>query len=402
MSDRPDADDLAAAWTLDPDVAFLNHGSFGACPRAALQAQSELRGRMERQPLRFFLRELEGLFDAARERLAAFVGAEARDLVAVPNATTGVNAVVRSLRFEPGDEVLTTDHAYGACVHAARHAVESAGGRLVVAEVPFPLASPDEVVEAVLGAVTQRTRFALIDHLTSPTALSWPVERLVPELRARGVEVMVDGAHAPGMLDLDVAGLGASYYTGNLHKWCCAPKGAAFLWVRRDRQEGLFPTTISHGYAGRREGRPWLQDLFDWPGTTDPTPFLSVPAALDAVASLVPGGWPEVRRRNRELALLGRDVLCEALGVPAPCPDEMIGSMAAVPLPGEWPRRERAWALETDPLQDALLERHRVEVPISTWPSSPRRVLRISAQLYNRESEYRHLASALAVELGLS
>ena len=399
---RPTTDELAEAWTLERDLAFLNHGSFGACPRAVLERQSELRARMEAQPLRFFLRESLPLLDEARERVCGFVGAQPQDLVAVPNATTAVNAVVRSLRFEPGDEVLVTNHGYGACTHAARHAVEQAGGSIVVAEVPFPVGSADEIAEAILSRVTERTRLALIDHVTSSTALVFPIERLVPELQGRGIDCLVDGAHVVGQLPMNLDELGAAYYTSNLHKWVCAPKGAAFLHVRRDRHEGLFPTVISHGYRTRREDRPWLQDLFDWPGTTDPTPFLAVPAALDLVGGLLPGGWEEVRARNHSLACFGRDALCNALGIEAPCPDELLGAMASVPLPGEWGGPDTLWALATDPLQDALLERHRIEVPIAAWPKRPHRLIRVSAQLYNAEHEYEHLASALAVELGLA
>ena len=285
MRDPRTPDDFAEAWTLDRDVCFLNHGSFGACPRAGLQAQSDLRAQMEAQPLRFFLREQLDLLDEARERICEFAGAQSQDLVAIPNATTGVNAVMQSYPFEQGDELLTTNHVYGACLHAARHAVERAGGSVVIADVPFPVGSADEITEAILSRVTERTRFALLDHVTSPTALVFPLERLVPELQERGIDVMVDGAHVVGMLPLDLDRLGAAYYTSNLHKWCCAPKGAAFLHVRRDKQKGLFPTVISHGYAARREGRPWLQDLFDWPGTTDPTPFLAAPAAMSDVCS---------------------------------------------------------------------------------------------------------------------
>jgi len=402
MSDSPTPDDFAEAWTLDRDVCFLNHGSFGACPRVGLQKQSDLRAQMEAQPLRFFLREQLDLLDEARERICEFAGAQSQDLVAIPNATTGVNAVMQSYPFERGDELLTTNHVYGACLHAARHAVERAGGSIVVADVPFPVGSADEIAEAILSRVTKRTRFALLDHVTSPTALVFPLERLVPELQERGIDVMVDGAHVVGMLPLDLDRLGAAYYTSNLHKWCCAPKGAAFLHVRRDKQEGLFPTVISHGYAARREGRPWLQDLFDWPGTTDPTPFLAAPAAMDAVAGLLPGGWEDVRARNHALACAGRDILCEVLDLEPPCPDELLGSMAAVPLPGAWAPGGSEWALATDPLQDALLERHHIEVPIVPWPDRSRRLVRISAQLYNSERDYRHLASALSVELELN
>ena len=401
MPARPGPSDLARHWLLDPEVVFLNHGSFGACPRSVLARQQESRERMERQPVRFFLREMLPLLDAARERLAGFLGADALDLVPVANATTGVSAVASSLELAPGDELLVTDHAYGACSNALDHAASRTGAKVVVARVPFPLDSTDSIVEAVAGAVTSRTRFALLDHVTSPTGVVFPIERLVEHLQGRGVDVMVDGAHAPGMLDVHVGRLGAAWYTGNCHKWICAPKGAAFLHVRRDKQDAIRSIPTSHGHSSRREGRPWLHDQFDWPGTQDPTAFLSVPAALDAIAALVPGGWPEVRRRNRELALFARRTLCEALEVAPPCPEDMLGSLAAVPLPDGGPLGPR-WALDTDPLQDALLERHGIEVPIVPWPAPPRRLVRISAQLYNSEAQYTWLGSALREILAAS
>jgi isopenicillin-N epimerase len=386
--------ELARHWALDPTVDYLNHGSFGACPRAVLERQQELRDRLEAEPVRFYLREWEGLLDAARERLAAFIGAEPADVVPVTNATEGVSTVLRSLDLAAGDELLTTDHAYGACRNALDVLAGRAGARVAVARVPFPLPSSDVAVEVVLAALSPRTRLLMIDHVTSPTGLVLPIERLVREVQARGVDVLVDAAHAPGMVPMRVHDLGAAYTTGNCHKWICAPKGAAFLHVRRDRQAGIRPLSISHGSGVGRRGRSRLHDEFDWAGTGDPTPILCVPAALDAVASLVPGGWDEVRRRNRALALRGREILTGRLGILAPCPEEMVGSMAALPLPDGSPHPPR-WALETDPLQDRLLDDWRIEVPIQPWPSSPHRLLRISAQLYNREAQYARLAEAL-------
>jgi isopenicillin-N epimerase len=388
------ASHLRSHWTLDPTVSFLNHGSFGACPVVVLEAQTELRARLEREPVRFFLREMQPLLDEARAALAAFLGADPEGLVFVPNATTGVSAVLRSLAFAAGDELLTTNHAYNACTNALRLAADSTGARVVVADVPFPLGGADEVLGAVLGAVTPRTRLALIDHVTSPTGLIFPLADLVTALESRGVPVLVDAAHTAGMVPVDVARLGAAFLTGNCHKWLCAPKGAGFLCVRSDLRDRIHPAVTSHGRNAPLSGRSRFHVEFDWPGTDDPTAWLCVPHALSAVAAMVPGGWPEVRARNRALALAARKLLAAALGVALPCPDDMIGSLAALPLPdgdGAPPRSP----LYLDPLQDRMLFDHGIEVPVIPWPAPPRRLVRVSAQLYNDLDEYRRLAGVL-------
>jgi isopenicillin-N epimerase len=388
---------MVRMWALDPRVTFLNHGSFGATPRPVLAAQHELRARMEGEPVRFVTRELERLLDDARATLGAFIGTAAEDVAFVPNATAGANAVLRSLPLAAGDEILTTDHAYGACRNAADFVAERAGARVVVAPVSFPLESPDDVIEAVLAHVGPRTRLALLDHVTSPTALVMPIVRLVAALADRGVETLVDGAHAPGMVDLDVRAVGAAYYTGNCHKWLCAPKGAGFLYVRRDRQATVRPTVISHGATSTRTGRSRFLVEFDWTGTHDPTAYLCVPEAIRVLGAALPGGWPELRARNRALAIEARALLCRALGVAVPAPEAMIGSMATVPLPDS-PVRSASVPSPFDPLQDALLERFAIEVPIFPWPAPPRRFVRVSCQLYNTLEQYERLAAAL-VEL---
>jgi isopenicillin-N epimerase len=390
-------------WRLDPTVTFLNHGSFGACPRPVLEAQAELRSRMEREPLQFLARELEGLLDVARAILAQFVGADPDDLAFVPNATTGVNTVIRSLDLQPRDELLTTDHAYNACRNALRWH-EMRGVKVVVAAVPWPIAGPSQVTEAVLGAVTPRTRLVLLDHVTSPTGLVFPVEEIVGRLNERGIDTIIDGAHAPGMLPLNVRAIGAAYFTGNCHKWLCAPKGAAFLHVRRDRQERIRPLVISHGANSPRADRSRFRLEFDWTGTDDPTPFLCIPHALRFLGSLLPGGWPELMERNHALAVGGRKLLCDALGFASPAPDRMLGSLASVPLPdgtGDPPQPTRGVVL-WHPLQRALFEQHRIEVPVSVFPGWPRQLIRISAQAYNSEDQFARLGAALRTELQLA
>ena len=380
-------------WTLDPAVTYLNHGSFGATPRVILDKQNELRAQMEREPVRFFVRELEPLLDEARDALAHLLGADSDDLAFVPNATAGMNAVLRSLDLDKFDELLVTTHEYNASRNTLDYVAGLAGAKVVVADVPFPIDSPDVIVERVLEKVTSRTRLFVADHITSQTALIFPIERLVAELAQRGVDTLVDGAHAPGQIPLDLAKIGAAYYTGNLHKWVCTPKGAAFLHVRENRRAGIRPIAISHGANATRRDRSRFHVEFDWTGTADFSAWLTLPDTLRFMASLVPGGWPEVMHRNHTLALQGRDLLCSALGIDRPAPDEMLGAMAAIPLPNGDPSLPAS--RHGDPLQDALLFEHGIEVPIIPWPESPQRLLRVSAQLYNELGEYEKLAGAL-------
>jgi isopenicillin-N epimerase len=384
-------------WLIDPGITYLNHGSFGATPKVVLAKQSELRMQMERELVRFMVRELEPLLDEARAALGTFVGADPASLAFVPNATAGVNAVLRSLDLDKHDELLVTSHEYNASRNALEYVAGLAGAKVVPVDVPFPIASADEVIERVLAGVTDRTRLLLIDHVTSQTALIFPIERIIAELRQRGIDTLVDGAHAPGMFPLNLDALGAAYYTANLHKWVCAPKGAAFLYVASNRRLGIHPVVISHGYNSTRTDRSRFHLEFDWPGTLDPTAWLCIPEALRFMGSIVEGGWPEVMRRNHELALAARDLLCTRLGIGHPAPDDMLGSMAAMPLPdGE---AYVTTSLYGDPLQDALLFDHAIEVPIVPWPRAGNRVLRVSAQLYNSIADYEKLADALDVLL---
>lgn len=386
-------------WRLDPAVVQLNHGSFGACPIPVLEAQAGWRDRMEADLTRFMDRELPDLLDAARRDMAAFIGADPEGLVFLPNATTGVSTVLRSLGFEPGDELLTTDHEYNATLNALAETADRHGATVVRAAVPFPLEGRAEAAGPILDAVTPRTRLALLSHITSPTALVLPIEELVPELERRGVATLVDAAHAPGQVPLDVGRLGASYWTANGHKWLCGPKGSAVLHVREDRRGAIRPLVVSHGWNDPRADRSRYLKEFDWLGTVDPTPFLALADAIRIVGGFDPGGWPGIMAANHALALAGRDRLAEALSVAAPAPDGMLGAMAALPLPG------LSSDVEAEALRRMLAEDDRIEVAVVGWPvraarSRPddppaRVVLRISAQRYNTPDDVDRLGAAL-------
>lgn len=386
------ADRVRSFWGLDPEITFLNHGSFGACPRVVLGAQASLLRRMEAEPVRFFLREYEPLLDVARHALASFLGARDEDLVFVPNATAGVNTVLRSLEFAPGDELLTTDHAYNACRNALDFVAARFGAKVVVAPIPFPVLAEAYVENAVLALANDRTKLCLLDHITSPTGLIFPVESIVNSLALRGIDTLVDGAHAPGMVPLALDELGAAYYTGNCHKWMFAPKGAAFLHVRRDKQDGIHPLSISHGKNSTRTDRSRFLLEFDWTGTMDASPVLVLPEAIRFLESLLPGGASALAAFNRSMVLAARSYLCGELRTIAPAPASMIGALAALFLPDGSMERT---ALGLDPLQDKLFFEHHIEVPIIPFPRPPRRLVRISAQIYNDERDYRRLAAAL-------
>jgi isopenicillin-N epimerase len=395
FSPFPDAglSQAAAAWPLDPAVTMLNHGSFGACADVVLHRQRELRCRMEARPVQFLVREMPELLDASRARLAALIGADPQDLVFVANATAGVNCVLRSLDFRADDEILITSHGYNACSNVARYLADRHGVRVVVAEIPVPIESSQQVIDAVLSQVTDRTRIALVDHVSSPSAIIFPLEDLVPALHARGVETLIDGAHTPGMIALKLRRIGATYYTGNCHKWLCAPRGAGFLYVRRDRQERIVPPVISHGYNRPRPGYSRFQDQFDWPGTLDPSPWLCVGAAIEFLEGLLPGGLASLMRRNHEYAVAAQALFTAELAARPLCPAEMLGSMAAVEL-----------ARDPDPpsgfvdqhrLNQELFDRFRIEVPVYFFPAPPRVVLRVSAQAYNAPGHYHRLVDAV-------
>ena len=378
-------------WCLDPEIIYLNHGTVGATPKRVLAKQQAIRDEIERQPSQFLLRELTSIvvgmprsepprLRAAAAEVAPFVGAKSEDFVFVENATTGINAVLRSLDLREGDEVLVTDHVYGAVAKIAAFVARRRGARVRSIELPYPVSGPDAIVAAVVAAIGPRTRVLVLDHVTSETALVLPVLEIASRCRAKRVPVLVDGAHAPGAISLDVSSLGVDWYSANLHKWAFAPRPAGFLWAAPERHEGLHPTVISWGLD---QG---LSAEFDLTGTRDPSAFLAAPEAIAFLRDLGAGA---VRAYNHALAWEAARHLSGRWGTKLEMGEEMVGTMATVPLP------ERMGSTPEDAarLRDALLFEDRIEAQLHAWRD--RLWVRVSAQVYNDLHDVERLASAV-------
>ena len=331
--DKPSRSERARLWGLEEGRVFLNHGSFGATPTAVRKEQRTWQDLMENEPVRFFEDLMPGILERTRAALAKQLSCQADDLALVENATSGVNTVLRSLVFERGDEILVPDHAYQACRNTIDFVAERWGATVVTVNIPFPIEHADQALNAVMDGVTERTRLAMIDTVTSPTGLLMPYERMVAQLEERGVHVLLDAAHGIGMIPLNLDELGASYTTSNCLKWLCAPKGSAFLHVRKDRQASIHPLTISHGMTFPLGDTTRFRHEFDWTGTRDMSAHCALPFAIDYLADEVEGGWPAIMQHNHDLAVRGRAILCESLGLVPPCPDDMVACIATLILP---------------------------------------------------------------------
>jgi isopenicillin-N epimerase len=380
---RPLREGMATEWMLQEGVSFLNHGSFGAVPRAVFDVQNQWRRRIEAEPIEILGRRWLDLLATAKAAIGQWLGMASSDFGMVTNATEGINAVLRSLPLGPGDELLTTNHVYNAVRQAMRHVAAQAGASYREIDIPLPATSADQIVQRVLSELSDRTRLLVIDHVTSPTALVFPIEPIAAGCERRNIDVLVDGAHAPGMLDLNVPNLGVAYYAGNLHKWACAPKGSAFLWVRPDRQHAIHPTIISHhlGQGFERE--------FDWQGTFDASAWLATPAAIDFMAGF---GWDCVVRHNHDLAVSAHRMLCTRWKSEpiSPLAGQLLGSMATMRLPGQLAQ----WTEDRlTLLQQRLYTEHRIEAPLIRWGNQA--FVRVSCQVYNAAGDYQTLADVL-------
>ena len=379
---------LKAHFLLDPDVVFLNHGSFGACPREVLENLQHWQREMERNPVEFLGRRSGELLAQARGVLAHHLGAQAADLVFVPNASTGVNVVARSLNLRPGDEILSTDHEYGACDATWQRVCEEAGAVYRKVEIPLPL-DRARFAQRMLAEVTPRTRLIFASHITSTTALIFPLGEFCAQARALGVLTLIDGAHAPGHIDLHLDTLGADFYTGNCHKWLCAPKGSAFLHARSDLHHTLHATVTSWGYVAGTQGhtgfdaytgRTVLERRLQWQGTRDISAWLAVPAAI---AFQQRHGWAQVRQRCHGQAVALMQRTAARFGLPVIGQPEDFGQMVPLPVPHQ----------DAAALRERLFEQHRIEVPVTQHAG--RTFVRVSVQGYNAEADLAALEAAL-------
>lgn len=374
---------LREQFLLAPEVTFLNHGSFGACPRPVFDRYQAWQLELERQPVEFLGRRANGLLAEARASLADYLGAASDEVVYFPNVTTALNVVARSLPLEEGDEVLTADHEYGALVRTWDFVCQRHGAVPVVRELPRPLGDLAEVVEAVWAGVTPRTRVLFLSHITSPTAVILPIGPLIERAHAAGIWTVVDGAHAPGQVPVDLHALGVDFYGGNCHKWLCAPKGAGFLYARREVQHLLEPLVISWGWRPVEPGPSRFVDEHEQQATRDLAAYLAVPAAIDFQAR---NDWPQVRQECHELVLIARAAIADLTGLPQLTDDTpgWFAQMATLPLS----------PCDTVALKKRLYDDFQIELPLMVWHDRP--YLRVSVQGYNTRADVDRLVTALA------
>ncbi len=374
---------LRGLFLLRPDIVFLNHGAFGGCPRPVFDAYQTWQRELEHQPLEFLERRFKGLMAHAREALAAFVRVAADELVYVPNATTGLNIVARSLPVGPGDEVLATDHEYGAIDRTWLAICARRRARYVRAQLPSPVQSREQLVDAIWAHVNSRTRVLALSHITSPTALILPIELLISKAHLAGIFTVIDGAHAPGQIPLDLAALGADFYVGNCHKWMCAPKGSAFLFARRDVQGLLSPLVVSWGAEAKEPSPSPFINEHEWQGTRDIAAYLAVPTAI---RFLQEHRWSTVQADCHTLARTARRAIEGLTGLPGLSPDDptWYAQMVSIPVP----------VADPPAAQHRLYSEFGIEVPLFVW--NGRSLLRVSVQGYNSEADIEKLVAATA------
>ena len=371
---------LKDQFFLDPDITFLNHGSFGACAKPVYEDLLNWQLQMEREPVKFFEDTIFDALKKSRQVLGNYINCPADDLVYFPNPTTAINAAARSLKLEPGDEVLSTNHIYGALDRTWKYICNKNEAEFVKADIPFPIQSKDEFLNSFFAAVTSKTRVIFLSHITSMTAMIFPVEEVVEFARENNILSIIDGAHVPGHIPLNINTLNPDIYTGACHKWMCSPKGTSFLYVKKELQENIHPLVVSWGWESENPSDSQFLDWHEWQGTRDMSAFLTIP---EAVKFMDDNDWPNVSRKCRKMVIQTRNQLLNYLNISPPCPDDWLGQMASIPMPFN----------DAFEIKNALLNKYHIQVPIFTWEGKV--YLRYSIQAYNSESDLEKLLSAI-------
>lgn len=374
-------------WQLDRNCTFLNHGSFGACTKEVLKNQNKNRKHFESQPVSFMIRELPYLLNESKKYLANIIGAKNENLVFVKNATEGVNTILNSIKWQKTDHLLITNQTYPACKNAAYFYAKKFGFKVDEIFIPYPVENEKQIIEPIINATNNNTRLILLDHIASPTALIFPIEKISKLLKNSNTEILIDGAHAPGAIELNIEKLGVDYYTGNCHKWLCSPKGAAFLWVKPDSQKNIYPLNVS---LINNKGENF-SDRFYWTGTQDYSAFLSIKTSVETLIKIA-GSIEKMTIINHELNLEARKLICEKLKIKEPTPPELTSCMTSIPLPSS---NTALKPCETDEIQEILFHEYRIEVPVFRFLGTNDRLMRFSCHLYNSIEQYSYLANSL-------
>ncbi len=374
---------LKLLFQLDPEITFLNHGSFGACPTAIFNELVQWQKKLENEPVRFITNDLYPALDVSRKALGEFVGCDGNDLVFFPNPSTAINTVAKSLVLNPGDEILSTDHEYGAMNRTWKFICQKTSANFIPVEIPIPVSSHEEFVDRFWSRVTERTRVIFISHLTSQTALIFPVEEICKRARKAGIFTIVDGAHAPGHIPLDISSFDPDIYIGACHKWMCTPKGVSFLYARKSVQDLIDPLVVSWGWESDDPGKSRFLDYHQWQGTRDMSAFLTVPFAIQYLKEL---NWQTLTKKSHQMVVDFQNEICQMLNTPIICanPHMWQGQMCSFLLPGS-----------PDPvkIQSQLMDNHNIEIPVFSWKD--RVILRVSVQPYNSEADLQKLKDIL-------
>jgi len=384
-----------ARFPIRSELTMLNNGSYGLTPAVVRDAQIELQRRLEEDPVRFFKADLEDYNDDTRRAIADFTRVEAGDIALVPNGTFAVATVLNNLELHPGDEILVTDHEYMATFNELGKVCRATGAKVTVAKIPYPVVTPEQVVDSIVAKMSDRTKIVLVSHITSASALVMPVKRIVEEAKSRGIATFLDGAHTPGQIDLNIGELDPTWYAASCHKWLACPKGTGFIYTSPNHKDGFKPMVLSCRVHELRDARDAYLCDFDYTGTNDYTGNMVIPVAIEHMGAQLPGGWDALRRRNHDMVIAGAQIVCDALGIEQRVPESMIGSMVSIPLPGQCETSN----LLGEGLWDRLYLNHGIQVPVWDLPGVCERMMRVSAQVYNTLGDFKRLAEALRHEL---